>query len=184
MKSINVERALQPPKIGGWNWSKRLDIITNIAILFVCSLLGYIAITRYVVAPHLADSAHRLPIGEKLTISGVDWTAHRKSLVMVLSTQCHFCTESAPSYRTLISKLQAKGIQVVAIFPQPTQEGEAYFKQLQVPLPDIHQVSLASLGVTGTPTLLVVDAKGTVVDGLVGQLTPGREPGILGKFGE
>ena len=35
-------------------------------------------------------------IGSRISLPGLDWARRRATVVLVLSTACHFCTESAP----------------------------------------------------------------------------------------
>jgi hypothetical protein len=44
---------------------------------------------------------------------------------------------------------------------------------------DIRQAQVNSIGVTGTPTLLLVDEKGTVADAWQGKLQPDQETAVL-----
>lgn len=64
-------------------------------------------------------------VGTQLELAGVSWQAD-KSVVLVLSTTCGFCTASAPFYRRLTSVTEASGARSLAVFPQSVSEVERY----------------------------------------------------------
>jgi len=71
---------------------------------------------------------------------------------------------------------------VVAVFPQDTSEGRKYLDGLNVPITEVAQATLDSLGVRGTPTLVIVDKTGTVKQSWVGRLTAERETEVLSRI--
>jgi hypothetical protein len=62
-------------------------------------------------------------------------------------------------------------VRLVALFPQPVEESRAYLNRLGIGINDIVQSPLSSVGASGTPTLLLIDNRGAVVDSWVGKLT-------------
>jgi len=119
------------------------------------------------------------PIGTRLKLDGVDWRGH-PSLLLALSVGCHFCTESADFYRKLAAECRKDGLHLSAALPQPENESKSYLLNLGVHVDDVKQVSLSSLGVDGTPTLLLVDSSGIVKKAWVGKLQAEREQQVLG----
>jgi len=109
----------------------------------------------------------------------VDWTRSSRNLVLALSTACHFCSESADFYRSLVPSATNAGVQVVAVLPQPIPDGRTYLEKLGVTVPEIFQSSLDSIGVSGTPTLLVLDQQGRIQKAWVGKLRPDQEQQVV-----
>lgn len=72
-------------------------------------------------------------------------------------------------------------MKLLALLPQSVMEGKQYLEKLGVPVDDLRQVQLQSIGVTGTPTLLLVDSTGTVVDVWAGKLTGRGTKGVIGS---
>jgi len=107
-----------------------------------------------------------------------DIAKDRRTLVLALSTPCHFCTESAPFFQR-IRKETAKDLKMVAVLPQPVNDSHKYLEAEGVQVDDIRQAQVNSIGVTGTPTLLLVDEKGTVADAWQGKLQPDQETAVL-----
>ena len=80
---------------------KRVEFVANIAIIVAAVLLVALAINRFLLKPKSApinQAADYLKAGDKVTLPGFDWTRSERTLVMALSTNCRYCTESAPWY--------------------------------------------------------------------------------------
>jgi hypothetical protein len=120
--------------------------------------------------------------GTQISVPGINWSDSEETVVLALSDKCHFCTESAPFYQTLSRELaDRKNVRMVAVFPQQVDAGKKYLDGLNVPITQVAQVTLDSLGVRGTPTLVLVDKSGTVKQSWVGRLTTEREAEVLSR---
>jgi hypothetical protein len=65
-------------------------------------------------------------------------------------------------------------VRLVAVFPQSVENSRTYLNKLGVSVSDVVQSSLSSIGVSGTPTLLMVDNSGSVSARWVGKLSDGE----------
>jgi hypothetical protein len=100
-----------------------------------------------------------------------------------LQAGCHFCSESAPFYQRLARETaQKSGVHLVAVLPQDVAEGSKYLNSLGVPIEDVRQAQLDALGVSGTPTLILIDGKGVVMKSWVGKLSGDREAEVLDQL--
>ena len=72
--------------------------------------------------------------------------------------------------------------QLVALVPQAAEEGQTYLRRLGVDVDDVRQVSLGSMGLSGTPTLILVDGDGVVSDVWVGALTTDKESEVISQL--
>ena len=68
---------------------------------------------------------------------------------------------------------------MVAVLPQTTSEAQAYLTSQGVHVNEVKQATLNSIGVRGTPTLLLVDKAGVVTNVWVGKLQPDQEAQVL-----
>ena len=162
------------------SFTKKIETGANIAIIVVALLIGATLAFRYFGSP--AESRETVKAGAKVSLPETDWTANNRSLVMVLQKGCHYCTESAPFYQRLAGAAQTWGkTKLVAALPGASNESEAYLRELGVRVDAVRQVSPSSLGVRGTPTLLLVDDKGTVVEAWTGKLPAEKETQVLSK---
>lgn len=165
---------------------KRIELVANLAIIVVAILLGVVLVRNYLFrspVPTQAAAITGIQAGTKLSLPNIDWNANRQTLVMALSTNCHFCTESAPFYQRLVQeRVGHRNVRLIAVFPQPSREGEEYLKGLALNVDDVKQAELGSLGVSGTPTLILLNNEGVVEDSWRGKLNGDREGEVLRRL--
>jgi hypothetical protein len=174
------------------NLSRKIELIANVAIITVACLLGIVLIKNHlftragVSEPNNSGqrdskTARSQPgKGTQLSLLDVDWKQSKQTLVLAISSTCHFCTDSAPFYQALIKN--KKDARVVAVLPQPVEEGRAYLEKLGVSVDEVRQLGLDSIGVSGTPTLLLVDSSGTLREFWIGKLPPKKETDVLNRL--
>src|SRR5205823_5879435 len=94
-------------------------------------------------SPALKDGSQgQLPIveaqrGEQANVAGIDWQKNGQTLLLALSTTCHFCSESAPFYQQLVNT--KSDTQLIAVLPQAVEEGRAYLARLGISVAEIKQ---------------------------------------------
>lgn len=163
------------------NIAERIQVVANLCAIAAAFLL--IVSIGWMVIRH--SSLSRVPRssiqhGTKLTLPDLNWSLSRQTLLLVLSTGCRYCTASAPFYRRLVSQTSlAKDTRLIAVFPQPLNESEEYFGKLDIKIKTLRQAMPASLGVKGTPTLILVDSNGTVIRSWEGVVPTAVENEIL-----
>jgi hypothetical protein len=160
---------------------KRLEVAVNIAILCAFLMVAALAGQRF----WSARSGNRISdpeIGAKVSLAGVDWSKSNRTLVMALSTTCHYCSESAEFYKRLLPAATSHGVPVVAVLPQTIPEAHSYLEGLGVHIQDVLQTPLAAVDAAATPTLLVVDSNGKISKAWVGKLAPEGENRVLASL--
>jgi len=165
------------------NSSNKLEAVSDIAMTTVALLLSVVLVKQFLLPqpkPSRPETTQTVIKGKSLkgSLQGVDWAKNGRTLVFALSSGCHFCSESGPFFQE-IAKQPRDGVKLVAVLPQPVTEGHQYLDKLGVQVDDVRQASLNSIGVRGTPTLLLIDHTGTVVDVWEGKLPPEREEEVL-----
>ena len=166
------------------NPTKRLEQLANVAIIIVALLLGGVLVKRYLLPQAESPQAiARIQPGTKLSVPGLEWGKNERTLLLVLSTSCHFCTESSPFYQRLAQeKVKKGGVGLVAVLPQSVDESQKYLNGLGVAVDDIKQASPDAFQVRGTPTLIMADRTGAVVESWVGKLPAEKEVEVLNLF--
>jgi hypothetical protein len=166
--------------------SKRIEVVSNVATIIVAVLLSFVLVREFVLPrPHPAPGAAGVAVGSNLqrALPGVSWSKNGETLVFALSTQCHFCTESAPFFQR-IGKQIPLTVSMLAVLPQSKPDAQRYLTKMGVPIKDVRQANLTSIGVSGTPTLLVVDDAGIVTHVWVGKPLRNQESEILSTLAE
>ena len=167
---------------------KRIELVTNVAIIIVAVLLAVVLIKQLIPnnsnQPARPASARRgVASGDKLSLSGVDWAKNSHTLLVVLQKDCRFCTESGPFYQQLVKQTSARDdIKLVALLPHAVPDGKQYLAEIGVDIADVRQVSPSQINVGGTPTLILVNNEGVATDVWAGKLPPDTETQVLSKL--
>jgi hypothetical protein len=104
-----------------------LEIGLNSALLIASlALVSSVVYTHVAPSRNLQSSLAAPPKGVKIKISGVEWSDSQRTIVLALSTACHFCTASAGFYKRLQEVARTRGVPIVAVLPQPTDEARSY----------------------------------------------------------
>lgn len=167
-------------------WYKRVELAANVAIILVALLLGAVLVRRYLLPNQPSQAAPErsyIKPGAKLALPGVEWGASRRTLLIVLSADCRYCTESAPFYRRLAQAKAERGeARLLAVLPQSTEESMKYLGTHDIKVDEVKQAALGSINVRGTPTLVLVDNEGVTQEVWVGKLPPEREEEVLSRL--
>lgn len=167
------------------NASKKIELVANVSIIAVALLLSAVIVNDYFYkySPGSiagASAVYESGIGSKISLPNADWAKNGQTLILALSNTCHFCSESAPFYKRLASNHTST--KLIAALPQTVDKGEKYLNELGVDVDEVRQTSLDSVGVGGTPTLLLIDNTGTVKDIWVGRLPAEQEAQVLKRL--
>lgn len=169
------------------NLTKKIELFANIAIIVVALLLGGVLVKRYLL-PQPEGSASsgadvRIAPGTKLTVPGIEWAQSKQTLLLVLSDTCHFCTESAGFYQRLAQeRAKRSDMRLIAMLPQELSKGRAYMTKLGVTVDQVEEEPLNTVNVRGTPTVILVDSSGTVIESWVGKLRAEEEAKVISRL--
>jgi len=162
---------------------KKIELLANVSIIVVAVLLGFVLIKRFIFTPTPTEPGENIKVGTRISLPDINWSERERNLVLVLQTGCHFCTESGPFYQHLSRETTAvANLRLIAALPQDVGEASQYLSNLGVTVNEIRQAPPSSLGVRGTPTLLLVDNTGTITDVWIGKLSPDREAEVLRRL--
>lgn len=165
------------------NSSSKTEVLANISTIVVAVLLSVVLVKQFLLPQaHPAQPSAGQPVAKgtnlKSSLPGVDWARNGRTFVLAISTQCHFCTDSAPFFQR-VNKEVGKEATLLAVLPQPLSDSHHYLDTLGVHVDDIRQSPLNAIGVHGTPTLMLVDKTGIVDDVWEGKLRPDQEDQVL-----
>lgn len=157
----------------------KLEAIANVTVIVVALAIGVVVLRGKIVDPHAPRS---IAVGDRLgQVPGIDWSGHRRTLLLALNTGCHFCQDSAPFYQTLTQaqRPNADDVEIVALFPNDAEAVRQLMKDERLALRSVSAVPVEKLGITGFPTLVLVGRDGRVERTWLGLLTPREELEIL-----
>jgi hypothetical protein len=163
---------------------KRIELIANVCIIVTALVICGLVVKRFLVKSRSNISQiSGVSVGTKIGLPGIDWSKNGKTLVLVLSVGCKFCSASAPFYQNLAKQTASpKGAKLVAILPQGVDQAGEYLRSLNIHVDDVKQATLTSLGVRATPTLILANNEGIVTNSWVGQLPSDKEMEVVAQL--
>lgn len=163
---------------------KRIELAANVCIIAAALVICGLVVKRFLVkSPSNISQVSGVSAGTKIYLPGIDWSKNSKTLLLVLSVGCKFCSASAPFYQNLTKQTaSSKGAKLVAILPQSPDQGGEYLRSLNIRVDDVKQATLTSLGVRATPTLILVNNAGIVTNFWVGQLSSDKEIEVVAQL--
>jgi len=152
--------------------------LINFLLLITCLTTLCLSAYQTLYTPASARP-HTFLQGQALSSNEIDWSHQTKTLLLAFQVGCPYCSASAPFYRRLWDVTHRKGIPLIAVSPQPVGRSGRYLKEFGVNTSSLKQLDLAGFGILNTPTLLLVDTHGVVVQSWIGQLDPATEEDVL-----
>jgi hypothetical protein len=164
------------------SFDKILERVTNVAIL--ASVLGLATVLATGGFPAAKTAAPRYKVGETLQQldSRVNFADSTKTVLLYTNSNCQFCQASIPFYKRLIARRDERRsrVPIVAIAKQPQQVLDDYLRLNGVQVDKaIELKDLSKFSMNSTPTLLVVDSKGVILDIWIGLIPSGDEEKAL-----
>jgi hypothetical protein len=150
---------------------------TKIVSIASAALLGMAALLWIVQTgartPHSSTVKRDVWVGDTLpSLPSYFWGEHEHSLVLAAQVDCPHCKASVPFYQQLRSMVAASTdrVGVVAVFPNSPDKVRAFLDRFHLDIPTVSSTPLQHLAVSGTPTLILADSKGTVIRVWIGEL--------------
>lgn len=163
---------------------KWFDIGTNFVVIAMAGALVF-TFLHYRLAPWQQTQAQPqagIQAGATLKpIAGVRFAPAGDTLLLAIRNGCEYCEGSMPFYKKLLA-LKAAGkisVPIVAVLPDSPEVARKFVVSHGLSLPTAPGVGLVSLGVTGTPTMILANAKGTVQQVWVGEQQPAQQTAVI-----
>ena len=163
----------------------RLEKASHISIVVLCCVAVFLLIERRFTASSVSTAPPAVTeaalLGKELNLPGIDWAAADATLVLQISSTCHFCQESVPFYIRLLSARQAetRRTQVVVATPDELNLMQSYLEGAGLIVDKIVNIQRRASGPKGSPIVFLVNHKGTVKRAFVGKLDTSREEELL-----
>lgn len=163
-----------------------LDVTTNVVVVVFAVVAIGVLVKNYF-APQGVKPSVAIAKGSALPeIAGVDYKLAPRTLILALNVDCRYCSKSVPFYRSLAEARQenADKFNIVAAFiNKDSGLVKSYVEEKQLSVQSIAGVELEKLGVHMTPTIILVDSAGRVLDSWRGELQPDDEREVFGSLG-
>lgn len=167
---------------GSRDLKRKLETATNLAVLVAALLVAAYFVGLFIARAKRPEPTPEAGPGIRLALpEAFDFAAHDRTLILAIQEDCSYCEASIPFYVEITDRLGGgcSELGVVAALPNPPASADAFLDKAGLQIPRLANTSLASLGITGTPTVLLVDREGTVLDVWVGELSEDGQEDIL-----
>lgn len=163
----------------------RLEVATNISVLLVSLLVLTTYLWAYYASKAAPQPAAGLQRGKTIVQLPKDiFDESSKALLLALNTNCGYCTESVPFYNQLAKDQQVAGDpKITALFPNSASEVERFAQANGLKVKAISSVNFGGLNVSATPTLILVDRDGKIIDFWIGKLSEEGQQEVLRAIG-
>jgi thioredoxin-related protein len=158
----------------------KIEMVANVVVILLAVAIGFVFLKDRFANPD--PEPNEVKAGDRLmSLEGWDWSAHDRTLLLVLRKGCHFCEDSAPFYQRIVAKQQQdrSNTAIVAALPDAADAAKEVVKSERLEVQALAGVPLGRLKVSATPTLLLVDNSGAVLNTWVGLLSPQEELEVM-----
>jgi hypothetical protein len=118
-------------------------------------------------------------VGAKVPFKSVNWQANGRTVLVALGRECAACGEGAAFIRKLINESAIRGVSVVALAEPPSDQAKQLLAGLDLKPRQLLVVPFDHLGLKRVPSLVLVDAAGTVVGVWRGRFDASIEAEVL-----
>jgi hypothetical protein len=162
-----------------------LDVTTNVVVVVFAVVAIGVLVKNYLAPSSVKTSVAIKPGTLFPEIVGVDYKQTPRTLILALNVDCRYCTRSVPFYNSLAEAQEKTGqFNIVAAFVNKDAAlVKSYTEEKQLLVQSIAGVDLDKLGVHSTPTLVLVDSAGKVLDSWRGELQPEGEHEVFNALG-
>lgn len=156
----------------------KLETATHVFLIAVCCLAGGLLIEQRFFSDN--DSATPGLVGREVRLPGADWQSAPVSVLLQISSTCHFCNDSMPFYRKLMATRQASAakIPVIVASADAVPVMQHHLVEQQVSVDKVLHSRLEGFDAV-TPTVYIVDSKGMIKRVFVGELDPSGQKELL-----
>jgi hypothetical protein len=158
-----------------------LDLLASLATILVCGYLGWTlfkmnrAQTARVAQTASVGEYHR---DERLpALGGFDYAASPQTLMLIVSSTCHFCTQSMPFYKSLVHSHDS-ATRVVFVGREEEDVLRRYVASNGINDANVQHLSGDNWHIRGTPTAILCDSAGRVKKQWNGKPTSAAETEI------
>lgn len=158
----------------------KIEITTNALIVLVLLMIG-----GTYVKSRMGSHTVSLSPGEKISAPhGYDWRNHDQTLVVAVRQGCVYCERSYPLYRRLEGLEHDNHLKahMLIVMPDDPANEAAVLKSQGISSQSVPSTVLNDIKVSGTPTLLLVDANGRLLQSWVGELEPSKAEALVAQL--
>jgi hypothetical protein len=156
-------------------------LLLNIAVILVSILVLSIWAWSYLKPIPKTQFQAALQIEQHFApLTGIDYKDSPRTLLVALNSKCIHCNESISFYKRIVeSQRQGGSARVIALFSEPEAVVKPYLLQNQLDVIAAPSVDFNTANITATPTLVLVDRNGDILDFWIRKLSQETEQQVM-----
>lgn len=165
--------------------SRLVDRLGQWIFLLMCAAVAAAAVNHILLARSAPPPPAPRPVVEPGTPVALPAAATEGatagSLLLVLSADCRYCTESMPFYRTLAARpeVQSGRVRMSVVSMQPLAEMQDYLQRHGLSPAHVMSVPESGLRVGATPGIVLVTRGGVARESWLGVVPPREEKRVI-----
>lgn len=165
-------------------FSRILESVTNLAVLLASLLILWIGVRYFLPQTRLIEYQPGLQKGQHLQVWPLIARYSGNSLLIFSSTKCAYCLDSIPFYRKILEKQLSNGtFQVIGVFQEDRNEVQKYIAANKLSLKEIiTEFDYRKVNISSTPTLILVNNKGDIIDFWTGSIPSSYESKVISSI--
>jgi hypothetical protein len=162
----------------------RLEVITNIAVCLAAVAVLLVMAGRYLKETGTSIHSGLRTGGVLPSLPGVDYGKSSRTLLIAVSARCDGCGDSVPFFNQLKRSVISKGnsTQIVALFPETGDEVNRFVQQQNLNLEFVSGVNFKDFTFIGTPTMVLVNGNGQIIDFWIGKPSSDLQQEIINSL--
>ena len=158
-----------------------LEVSTNLTVLIVAIILLSSFAINWFNNRSAREVISGIAKGQQLDANlNIDYRNSSYTLLLALNTRCEHCANNAKFYTEILHVTNnGKKVQAIAVFPNSLDEVRQYCQQHELTMDHRDSVDLSLIRIAATPTLVLIDQTGRVVDFWVGEITGNNQQKLL-----
>jgi hypothetical protein len=161
---------------------KTIETVTNVVMIAVALLVAGMLVVRNHQTPVASNETRAYAKGDKLReIGDFDFNKYARTVVLVIRSDCQFCTRSMGFYRTLVERRNQKApnVGIIVVTTDDVVTGRDYLAAYQLRPDGLFSVRREALPISGTPFIILADSGGKVLETWLGQLSKEKEANVI-----
>ena len=166
------------------NVSKKIELAANLAIIAAVliwigvSLKSYFSQNNPTGSQAITQPKTGIAAGERISLLDVEWAKNGLTMLIAVAPGCNFCADSAPFYKYLSRVIDGRDyIRIITLLPESASEDT--LAEIGLPAYEVKKVAFKSLGINGTPAIILVNSEGVVTNIWLGKLNKRQESDLI-----
>lgn len=160
----------------------KANFVLNVALLVAIGTF-LTCIARYMLGRYEFTTASLTADGKQVHLQGIDFSTSEQNIIAFLDKDCKFCEQDTSFYQRLAQASKTRNVRLIVAFQHDLRDGKRYLAERYIEPSETVRLRFQSLGIQGTPTILLLNPQGRIIAKWVGELSGPLEDYIASIVG-